>query len=164
MQRGFTVTELALAIAIVAMAALASAPLARQAYMRHQVKIAATEVQSIVQRARMSALKEKISDAENKLVRSYKNGSVSVLQYPPSAYLTQLVTRVLLKRKKLSEKLKTNIAEWAQAEIGRQFGLLLAKSKNADVFQLGYCIILAATVVNPAEATPDYSRLLVDRV
>lgn len=106
------------------------------------------------------ALRERISEAENKLVRSYKDGSVSVLKYPPSAYLTQLVTRVLLRRKLLSEKLKMDIAEWAQAEIGRQFGLLLAKSKNADVFQLGYCIILAATVVNPTEATPDHSRLL----
>ena len=61
MQRGFTVTELTLAVAIVAVAALASAPLARQAYVRHQVKIAVSEVQSLVQRARMAAVKEKVS-------------------------------------------------------------------------------------------------------
>ncbi len=61
MQRGFSVTELTLAVAIVAVAAGASAPLVRRAYVRHQVKVASSQVQSLVQRARMSALKEKIS-------------------------------------------------------------------------------------------------------
>ena len=61
MQRGFSVTELTLAVAIVAVAAGASAPLARRAYVRQQVKMAAIEVQSLVQRARMAAVKEKIS-------------------------------------------------------------------------------------------------------
>ena len=61
MQRGFTVTELTLAVAIVAVAAGVSAPMVRQAYVRQQVRIAASEVQSLVQRARMAAVKEKVS-------------------------------------------------------------------------------------------------------
>ena len=61
MQRGFTVTELTIVTAIIAMSILAAAPLTLEAYQRHQVSVAATQVQSLVQRARMSAVKEKVS-------------------------------------------------------------------------------------------------------
>ena len=61
MRRGFTVTELLAVVAIIAVTATVAVPLARQAYVRQQVKAAATQVQSLVQRARMSAVKEKVS-------------------------------------------------------------------------------------------------------
>ena len=61
MQRGFTIIELAIAVAIIAVTAVVAAPLARRVYVRHQVKVAAGQVQSLVQRARMSAVKEKVS-------------------------------------------------------------------------------------------------------
>ena len=61
MQRGFTMTELTIVTAIIAISMLAAAPLTLEAYKRHQVSVAATQVQSLVQRARMSAVKEKVS-------------------------------------------------------------------------------------------------------
>ncbi len=61
MRRGFTVTELLVVVAIFAVTAMVAMPLAREAYVRQQVKVAATQVQSLVQRARMSAVKEKVS-------------------------------------------------------------------------------------------------------
>ena len=61
MRRGFTVIELTVVIAIIAVAAAVAAPLMREAYLRQQVKVAASQVQSLVQRARMNAVKEKVS-------------------------------------------------------------------------------------------------------
>ncbi len=61
MQRGFTVTELVLVLAIIAVVAGVAAPFVRDAYVRHQVMVVASQVQSLVQRARMSAVKEKVS-------------------------------------------------------------------------------------------------------
>ena len=59
--RGFTVTELTIVVAIIAVSTLATAPLARRAYMQHQANAAVNQVQSLVQKARMSAIKEKVS-------------------------------------------------------------------------------------------------------
>lgn len=51
-------------------------------------------------------------------------------QYPPSAYLTQLVVRALLKRKKLTDELRKAVNAWAWAELTRQLALIQAKSKQ----------------------------------
>ena len=61
MRRGFTLTELLLVFVIIAVTAAVAAPFVREAYVRQQVKVAASQVQSLVQRARMSAVKEKVS-------------------------------------------------------------------------------------------------------
>ena len=61
MRRGFTVTELVVVVGIIAVIAVAAAPVLRRAYVRQQVKVSASQVQSLVQRARMSAVKEKVS-------------------------------------------------------------------------------------------------------
>ena len=61
MQRGFTVAELSIVVGIIAVTAAVSAPLVRRAYVQQQVKAAAAQVQSLVQRARMNAVKEKVS-------------------------------------------------------------------------------------------------------
>ena len=60
MRRGFTVTELVIVVAIFGVTAMVATPLTRQAYVRHQVKVAANQVQSLVQQVRMSAVKEKV--------------------------------------------------------------------------------------------------------
>ena len=61
MNPSFTITELSIVVGIIAVTAAVSAPLVRRAYVQQQVKAAAAQVQSLVQRARMSAVKEKVS-------------------------------------------------------------------------------------------------------
>lgn len=103
---------------------------------------------------------ELISKAESILLRSFRNGAIKIEDYPPSAYLTQLVVRVLKKRSKISEKIASNVQNWAWIEIDHQLALLVASSPLADVYQLAYAIILVATLGNPGEATPDRSLIL----
>lgn len=61
MPRGFTVIELTIVAAIIAVTTLATVPLARQSYIQYQANAAGSQVQSLVQKARMSAIKEKVS-------------------------------------------------------------------------------------------------------
>ena len=61
MHRGFTMTELLTVVAIIAATAMVATPMARRAYVRQQAKVAATQVQSLVQQVRMKAVKEKVS-------------------------------------------------------------------------------------------------------
>jgi len=59
--KGFTLTELLVVMGIVALAAAATIPALDSFYRRHQLNAAATEFQALVLRARISALKEKVS-------------------------------------------------------------------------------------------------------
>jgi hypothetical protein len=97
-----------------------------------------------------AALKRRLRQAEAILKREISAGSVSLLGYPPSAYLTQLVTRVLAARGAIEEATRTKVLEWAWQELNYQLALLQAESKNADVFQLGYAMILVSDVGDPA--------------
>jgi prepilin-type N-terminal cleavage/methylation domain-containing protein len=72
--RGFTLTELLVVMGIVALAAAATIPALDSFYRRHQLNAAATEFQALVLRARISALKEKVS---YRLVLHDENASAS---------------------------------------------------------------------------------------
>jgi len=106
-------------------------------------------------------LRRRVVQAERLLKTAINAGSVSLLGYPPSAYLTQLVTRVLAGRKAIDSTTRGKIAEWAWQELDHQLALLHADSKNADVFQLAYCIILVSDVGDPGEVTPEQSLILL---
>jgi len=98
--------------------------------------------------------------AEKLLKTEISTGSVSLLGYPPSAYLTQLVTRVLATRSAIDDATRSQILDWSWRELDHQLALLHANSKNADVFQLAYCMILVSDVGDPGEATPEQSLIL----
>ena len=87
-------------------------------------------------------------------------GSISIRPYPPSAYLTQLVYRVLQRNtawlKKLTEsKLDFDVNRWARSEIERQIALITTSSRIADPLQLGYAIVLQVAVRKEADVTPE---------
>jgi hypothetical protein len=100
--------------------------------------------------------------AEDILEKALKagRGSVSVNNYPPSAYLTQLAARVLKRREKLRPEIAIDICLWASREIDHQLALLRASSKTADLFQLMYSVVLVASFGAPGEATPDQNLIL----
>jgi len=87
-------------------------------------------------------------------------GGVKIEDYPPSAYLTQLVVRVLHRRSQMTEKLREVVNGWAWAELTRQLALVQASSKTADAFAVGYLVTLAAAVTHRSKITPEQTSTL----
>jgi len=92
------------------------------------------------------------------IVRDYKGG-VKIDPYPPSAYLTQLVVRVLQKRQKLTRNLRAAVTNWAWAELPRQFALIQSESKSADAFAVAYLVMLVATVTPSTKISPEQTSI-----
>jgi hypothetical protein len=84
---------------------------------------------------------------------------VSIAPYPRSAYLTQLVVRVLRRRKKLTENLEKLVTEWAWAELARQLALVQAKSKTQDAFAVGYLLMLVTAVTPSSKINPEQNSI-----
>jgi len=105
-------------------------------------------------------LQKRIADAEKALSKGVRNGYAQVLNYPASAYVTQLVVRTLSKREMLTSQIQGDVLSWARAEIANQLALAHANSKTADPFQLGYAIALVAMLEDPSKTNPDHARIL----
>jgi ATPase family associated with various cellular activities (AAA) len=88
------------------------------------------------------------------------SGGIGLEDYPPSAYVTQLVSRVLRTRSPLDVPTRHSVATWAWREIEHQLALSTAQSKNFDVFQPVYSVLLAADIGDLEEATPDQNLVL----
>jgi len=98
-----------------------------------------------------------IAKLEKMLQHAIKGGGggVSIYGYPPSAYLTQLVMRVLRRRGKLTRSLKEAATAWAWAELTRQLALVQAGSKTADAFALAYLVMLVSSLTPASQAKPE---------
>jgi hypothetical protein len=82
-------------------------------------------------------------------------GGVKIEDYPPSAYLTQLVVRVLYQRSKLTDKLQVAVGTWAWAELTRQLALVQARTKTADPFAVAYLLMLVTVATPSSRITPE---------
>lgn len=102
----------------------------------------------------------RINEAEEVLKASLAKGYARVLTYPPSAYLTQLATRILKKRKALTVESEAKIREWAWRELSNQLSLIVAKSKAADLSELAYALIIVVSLGTVDERNPE-SNLLI---
>jgi hypothetical protein len=100
---------------------------------------------------------ERIGRKEQILQEEIKkgNGPVSIADYPPSAYLTQLVVRVLRRREKLTPELEKMVEAWAWGELMRQLALAKAKSKTQDAFAFAYLLMLVSEVTPPSKISPE---------
>lgn len=105
--------------------------------------------------------KSRIRKKEDVLQSTLKRfgGGVKIKPYPASAYLTQLVVRVLVKRSKLTARLNKSVNDWAWAELARQLALIRSKDKTADAFAVAYLLMLVATVTPTANTSPDQSSI-----
>ena len=88
----------------------------------------------------------------------YEEGSLFHDGYPSSAYLTQLVFRTLKRYDAVDSDMCEKIRERAYREVERQLSLSIAGSKNADVCQLAYSLILTAEC--RANLKPDENLVL----
>ncbi len=86
-------------------------------------------------------------------------GGVKIEDYPPSAYLTQLVVRVLHCRRKFGNGLRKLVNTWAWAELTRQLALIQAKSKTADAFALAYLLMLVAAATPSSRTNPEQTSI-----
>lgn len=97
-----------------------------------------------------------IEKATNILKKSLeKDGGARIEEYPPTAYLTQLVARTLTRRESLSPDDAERVCHWAEQEIVRQVALHGAASKAFDAYQLIYSAILLVSHAPDASVTPD---------
>jgi len=87
------------------------------------------------------------------------HGGVCIEDYPPSAYLTQLVVRALRRRKKLKDELQKLVNKWAWAELTRQLALIQAKSKTADAFAVAYLLMLVPAVTPSSKTDPEQTSI-----
>jgi ATPase family protein associated with various cellular activities (AAA) len=105
--------------------------------------------------ARMDGLKQR-------LLSSISRGSVSINDYPPSAYLTQLVVRVLMAADPAITESRefATVKDWAWIELYKQVAMISAGLKTADSFHLAYAVILISALDEPRQAAPDKRRLI----
>lgn len=98
-----------------------------------------------------------IAQMERTLQDAIKNGhgGVRIDRYPSSAYLTQLLVRVLRRRSKLTPTLEKTVNIWAWAELTRQLALVQAKSKTADAFAVAYLLMLVTAVTPSSRTNPE---------
>jgi hypothetical protein len=102
-----------------------------------------------------------IATKEKKLQSEIRRdgGGVGIPPYPASAYLTQLVARVLHRRSKLTDALRKAVNRWAWAEIARQLVLVRSKSKTADAFAVGYLLMLVSTLTHSSKVDPEKTSI-----
>jgi len=90
-------------------------------------------------------------------------GSVGIDPYPPSAYLTHIVFRVL-KRCEANAPIPADVATaveaWTISEIHRQIALIATASRIADPLQLGYAIVLSLAASADEEKSPEDKALI----
>lgn len=101
----------------------------------------------------------RIAEMEEILQTALKDGRVAIHTYPPSAYLTQLVVRLLRRRSKLTGELEKKVNEWAWAELTYQLALIHAKSKTADPLAVGYLVMLVTAVTPSSNAKPEQTLI-----
>ena len=82
-------------------------------------------------------------------------GAISIKPYPPSAYLTQLVHRVLTKLGSVEPRVVEAMHRWSRTEINKQIALAGARSRSADPLQLAYALILATSTLRDEQSAPE---------
>jgi hypothetical protein len=84
-----------------------------------------------------------------------RRGSISIPPYPPSAYLTQLVFRVLDRCDKATQEIREAVYIWSRAEINKQVALISADSRVGDPLQLVYALILTESAAPTNVKSPE---------
>jgi len=88
-------------------------------------------------------------------------GAASIKDYPPSAFLTQLVVRVLKRYKRFNDPvLITSVRKWSWVEIEHGLALSFSTSKTADSLSLAYALMTFLSCADSSELTPDEGLLI----
>jgi hypothetical protein len=122
---------------------------------------AVTKLEQIYPGCLDSGLRGRVATKGERLKGEIRRGSggVKIPPYPASAYLTQLVVRVLGQRSKLTDGLRTAVNRWAWAELARQLALVRSKSKTADAFAVAYLLMLVSTLTHSSKTDPEQTSI-----
>jgi DNA polymerase III delta prime subunit len=82
------------------------------------------------------------------------NGGVSVANFPPAAFLTFKVVRVLQTWGQLDDELRSLVAGWAWPHLYQESVQISAARPDADVFELAYSVLTVSTVQSLDELKP----------
>lgn len=93
-----------------------------------------------------------------------EGGAPSRYPYPPCAFVTQLVVRTLVRRKKLTKPVKKNVMAWAWRTIEHELALVYTENRAADSYALAYSVMLVAMCSDPSDATPIQNQMLTAAV
>lgn len=92
------------------------------------------------------------------------DGAVRIFPYPPSAYLTQLAYRVIVRCYEEADPLlldlSTRVRSWARSEINRQIALITTGSRIADPMQLAYAVVLVTSSSRGQQTSPEEKALI----
>lgn len=69
-------------------------------------------------------------------------GGIAIKSHPPTAYLTQLAARVLLKWRRLPDKAASQVQQWAARNLDRELAILHASPAQADLYEIAYSVLL----------------------
>ena len=125
----------------------------------HEIKVELTDAQKRICRAKLKILRG-LLDAGN--------GRVGVPNEAPNSYLTHLCTRALLDwdtrlpekgGRRIDQDLWSKVWDQAMATVYREISLATAEPGAADVFELGYAVLLA-NQFGQEQLRPDERRTL----
>jgi hypothetical protein len=102
---------------------------------------------------------ERIKGKELRLQSQLTKDGVSIEPYPGSAYLTQLVLRVLKSRGKLKKTTANAVQKWAWAELTKQLALIQADSKAQDAFAVAYLLITVTVLTPRSKISPEQASI-----
>ena len=104
-----------------------------------------------------SLVNEKVKLMNDALAES---GGLSIPPFPPTAFLTHKVVRVLRQLSKLEPEAAAAASEWAWTHLFEESMLIAADSPDADFFELAYAVLTASSTSLLDRMTPRERRLL----
>lgn len=103
-----------------------------------------------------------LDDRMRVLLECIKGGSAKIAGYPPSAYVTQMVLRVLSQQNKLDNATRGKAQKWSWSEVQHQLALIAAGSRQGDVFQLLYATLIVVDLGSENAETRAILDLAID--
>ena len=83
-----------------------------------------------------------------------KGEGVAIDEYPPTAFLSQKVLRVIARWNNLTPEVCDKVREWIWPKLYEESVAVASRRADADVVELGYAVLVASQVTKLADMTP----------
>lgn len=107
---------------------------------------------------RVTKVNQKIEMVAQALIEA--EGGLSIQSYPPTAFLTHKVVRVLDQWNALADEARENASTWSWGHLYEESMLIASDSPDADFFELAYAALTASLTSQLDRMTPRERRLL----
>jgi hypothetical protein len=113
---------------------------------------------SIMRHNKSSPVKE-YRESDSDLTYAQK-GAANMRGYPPTAFLTQLVLRTLLRAGSLKGACRQDARDWAARQMDHELALVIARSQSADFYALAYSVMSFAMLSRMSDLTPPEKQIV----